>query len=389
MVEPYSWQPGSVWRYGQSGKCDCYWVGGRPKPSWLFLVSFWENKNPALPYGYRCIPGWIPQNRPGVDGGGGTGRFQGWEKQRSDDHYCNDCSETWHWKIFEALALWGTNLVQVEYHHQSPVIFCNVFFCKLWFSHLAYVGQRVVQLVKISVKKMSAAMMWLCDSWTSVTRGPVHIKNQGVVSSFASSHFSSSSAGVINGSVLTRSPRARTHTLGRHIWGTRTHGHPPHFRSVETTRFGIWNPMGIFFTANFVVSSKDAPKLHHSGHNWHNARMCRDRRDRRDGCGTGSRSCYGATEPAPTAHAVARHRMPSGNGGPRVPWRQQGALRSVRFGVEKSGICRSAEVLVTRRILEGSCGQEHVDSWKVVVFDVRLALLGFSFWDIYFLILIV
>ena len=51
----------------------------------------------------------------------------------------------------------------------------------------------------------------------------------------------------------------------------------------------------------------------------------------------------------------------------------------MRFGVEKSGICRSAEVLVTRRILEGSCGQEHVDSWKVVVFDVRLALLGFSF----------
>ena len=57
--------------------------------------------------------------------------------------------------------------------------FFNVFF-KLWFSHLAHVGQRAVQLVKVSVKDVGCddvirGHLWLVDLSTSKTRSYVFL----------------------------------------------------------------------------------------------------------------------------------------------------------------------------------------------------------------------
>ena len=126
-------------------------------------------------------------------------------------------------------------------------------------------------------------MMWLCDSWTSLdicdSWTPVDLSTSKTkelcVPLRPRISFLPRLALSMHPSWRQAREPGDTHTFRRHI-GRGTQGHPPRFRSVKTTRFGIrWD---FFFTANFVISSKDAPKLHHSGHNWHNARICRDRR---------------------------------------------------------------------------------------------------------------
>ena len=47
MVEPYSWQPGSVWHYGQSGQSHCYWEGSPEvytPPKKLTTWKWWSGR---------------------------------------------------------------------------------------------------------------------------------------------------------------------------------------------------------------------------------------------------------------------------------------------------------------------------------------------------------